>query len=267
MVDPVELLWANPACWSRVVRDPQFEACLKQTREHLPAPALPGIEMAVEQRAGITAVLCGAERRREAAVHDAMNAAIRADGKYAPPLVVVEGTMTLPFDEQHTLRVLVTTIAPFATDEGLRGALADAREYLAQPLASVEVTLTLTQRLRDAFSRTRRTDMPGLVREQVRRALLVQRRYQQRVFLGEPHLRSLVLVPEDSQSLLTYIPVAAANSLPLTTELRVRVLGEVCFGIDQLESHAYAIKVHALARLVPEVMTMSTPPLYRSWQP
>lgn len=267
MVEPVELLWANPACWSRIGRDSQFEACLKQTRDHLPAPALPGIDMPPEQRAGVTAVLCGAERRREAAVQEAMNAAIRPDGKYAPPLVVIEGTLTLPFDEQHTLRVLVTTIAPFATDEGLRTALADAREYLVQPLASVDVTLTLTQRLRDAFAKTRRTDMPGLVREQVRRALLVQRRYQQRVFLGEPHLRGFVSAPEDSQSLLVYVPATATNSLPLTAELRVRALGEVHFGIDQLESHTYAIKIHALARLVPEVKNMSTPPLYRSWQP
>lgn len=267
MAEPVELLWANPACWSRVLRDAQFEACLKETRDHLPAPALPGIEMAQEQRAGLTAVLCRGERRREAAVREVMSAAIRPDGKYAPPLVVVEGALTLPFDEQHTLRVMVTTMAPFATDDGLRAALADAREYLAQPLASTEVTVTLTQRLRDAFARTRRSDVPGLVREQVRRALLLQRKYQQRVFLGEPHLRSLVTVPDDSQSLLTYIPATATNSLPLSTELRVRVLGEVHFGIDQLESHSYAIKVHALARLVPDVMTTSSPPLYRSWQP
>lgn len=219
------------------------------------------------QRAGIAAVLCTAERRRVGAVQEAMNEAIRPDGKYAPPLVVVEGALSLPFDETYTLRVLVTTVAPFATDDGLRAALADAREYLAQPLASAEVTLTLTQRLRDAFARTRRTDTPGLVREQVRRALLVQRRYQYRVFLGEPHLRSLVTVAEDSQSLLAYIPATATNYLPLSTEVRVRLLGEVHFGIDQLETHTHAIKVHALARLVPETATMPTPPLYRSWQP
>ncbi len=267
MVEPLELLWASSGSWSRLSREPRFNAFLEGARDYLAAPALPGCDLPPEQRAGLAAVLCRAEGMREAAVREVTSAAVRPDGKFAPPLVLIEGTLTLPFDEQHTLRVMVTTMTPFATDDGLRAALADAREYLAQPLASIEVTVTLTQRLRDAFARTRRSEVPGLVREQVRRALLVQRKYQQRVFLGEPHLRSLVAVPDDSHSLLTYIPIAAANSLPLMTELRVRVLGEVYFAIDQLETHSYAIKALALARLVPELANISKPPLYRSWQP
>ena len=51
---------------------------------------------------------------------------------------------------------------------------------------------TLTGRIRDAFARVKRAVPATYLETQTDRALLEQRLYQKRMFLGDPHLRALL---------------------------------------------------------------------------
>ncbi len=73
----------------------------------------------------------------------------------------------------------------------------------------------ITGRIRDAFGRVKRAVPPGYLEAQTERALLEQRRYQKRMFHGEPHLRALLHGPGDKGPSLVYLPEAVADKLPL----------------------------------------------------
>jgi hypothetical protein len=48
----------------------------------------------------------------------------------------------------------------------------------------------------------------------------------------------------------TYLPESLSSKLPLFQRFRIRVITEVHLAVDQLETHALALKVAALARTV-----------------
>ena len=82
-----------------------------------------------------------------------MSRAARDDGRFLPPIVVVSGELSTPFDEVEVLKATITVVTPIAgNDENLRAALEVARELLKLPGlgSSPQVVESLTTRIRDA---------------------------------------------------------------------------------------------------------------------
>src|SRR5688572_24225698 len=103
-------------------------------RPDIDAPPLAGEDVPAEDRADVFVILARAAPTDGAGVGLALTQAVREDGKFAPPLVMVAGELSLPFDELAALKATVTTATPFAGgDEALEGALASARDFLQTP--------------------------------------------------------------------------------------------------------------------------------------
>jgi hypothetical protein len=78
--------------------------------------------------------------------------------------------------------------------------------------------------------------------------LLEKRRYQRRTVLGGPCIRALL--GRDAGAMPAYLPDDLATKLPLVTQLKARIVAEVGPSQDQYESHPYALRVVALARVI-----------------
>jgi hypothetical protein len=256
---PLELLWLDPKHLDRIRRQPAFRTILDEARRAPPdspgaaPPALPNQDVEDDDgRAALLVLARGAAVDGEG-VAQMVAEAVREDGKFAPPLVLVAGELSLPFDEIDALKAAVTTATPFVGgDEPLRSAVDAAKEFLGLPdlSPSPAVIEAMANRIRDAFGRTRRAVPAGYLEAQIDRALLEQRRYQKRTFRGEPHLRALIQAGGDKGGLLVYLPEAVADKLPLYHRFGARVLAVAHLSVDQYETHPFALEALALAREV-----------------
>ena len=257
MPDPLELVFLDAKSAPRIRRRPAWHALVEEAaaagwRASAEAPALPGPEIDEEDRAFVSLILARAAPTDAAGASSALAEAVRADGKRAVPLVLLAGELTFSFDEMAELQATLTTALPFAGgDEHMEAALGAARDFLATPglLAAPAAFEGFTARLREAFRRTRRAVAPEYIQIQSERALVEQRRYQQRAFHGQPHLRAHI-VGADRQSILAYVPSVAASLLPLSARLHARVVAELHPVADQLETQPLVARVVALARVV-----------------
>jgi len=254
---PIELLWLEPKHLGRVRQRPAWRDILDEARSAPPDEGVPALlHQDVPPHDGRDALLILA--RGEAIDADgvaaALSAAVRDDGRFAPPLVLVAGDLRLPFGEIDVLKAAVTTATPFTGgDEPLKAAVASAKEFLAIPDLSPApaVIEAMTSRIYDAFVRVKRAVPPGYLEAQVDRALLEQRRYQKRIFRGEPHLRALLQTNGDKGAMLTYLPAAVADRLPLQHVFGVRLLAMAHLSVDQYETCTSALETVALARELP----------------
>lgn len=257
MPEPLELVFLDAKSAPRIRRRPAWHALVEEAvaagwRAAAEAPALPGPEIEEEDRAVVALILARATPSDAAGASSALAEAVRADGKRAVPLALLAGELSFSFDEMAELQATLTTALPFAGgDEHLEAALASAKDFLATPglLAAPAAFEGFTARIREAFRRTRRAVPPEYIQIQVERALVEQRRYQQRTFHGQPHLRAL-LAGADRQSILAYVPAAAASLLPLSARLHARLVAELHPVADQLETQPFVARVVALARLL-----------------
>lgn len=260
MAQPLELMFLDKLSVPRIRKHPPFRAILDEALragrpKDMAVPPLPNDDIEPEDRADVFLILARAAPAGAAGTETALSGAIHEDGKRAVPLVLAAGELTLPFDDLAVLKATVTTAMPFAAgDEALTAALAGARDFLETPglLASSAVTEVMTNRIREAFRRGRRAVPPEYLLAQAERALVEQRRFQSRSFLGKPHLRAL-LSGEDRQSMLVYLPLALASSLPLAQRFGARLVALVHPLADQLESFTFALQPVALARCLPSL--------------
>lgn len=209
---------------------------------------------AIEDRREIMEILVRAEPGDAAAIDELMGRAVREDGRLFGPLVLLAGELSTPFDEIEALRATVTVVTPLAgSDEQLRASLEIARGFLGMPgLSSAPaVAEGLTARVRDAFNQGKRTVQPGYLDVQTERALVEQRCYQHRKVLGGRRQRALFhFTPAGAAPMVTYLPDAVAERLPISARFKVRMIARVHVSLDDYEQGPLALETLALARLV-----------------
>jgi hypothetical protein len=256
--DVLDLLWCNPDAAARVRRKPAWRESLasleagKLDLETDGAPAGDDPDK-VEARREINHVLSRAQPSGADGVDRALNDAIRADGRFAPALILLLGELRFDFDELEMLKATLACATPFATgDEELTKALDSAREFLATPgvVAAPEVTRGMTKRVRDAFHAQKRVVAENYLDDQTERVLLERRAFQTLPVFGAPHLRCMFYFAASDVGIPTYLPEPLKKKLPLFRRMRARMLAEAHFQADQYESHPAALKPVAVARIV-----------------
>ena len=204
----------------------------------------------VKQRRLVQKILARGEPTDALGVDEAMLEAVRQDGTLEPPLVLVAGDLSFPFDPWETLQATLAVAAPAAAaDKRLKEILDGIAEVMKTPGVQRAPTVaeSLTARAREALQPGRG---PAPVDPQVERMLLDQRAYQKRTLLGQVWIRSLLHASGVSDPIPTYLPESLAKQLPLAPRMRARVIAEVHPQQDQYEPHPSALRALALARVV-----------------
>ena len=261
--DALDLLFFDADSLPRVRRVPAWKALLAALEDRpldadeddADAAKEPGV---IEDRREILEILLRGEPTDGAALDEVLGRAVREDGRFLAPIVLLAGDLATPFDEIETLKATVTTVTPLAgNDENLRASVAVAKEFLALPglASSPAVADGLTARVREAFAQGKRAVQPGYLEAQTERTLVEQRRYQHRRVLGGRRQRALFHVFDGGSTVkppphVAYLPETVADRLPVSARFKVRVVARVHLPLDQYEQGSLALEVLALARLV-----------------
>jgi hypothetical protein len=251
----LELLWLDPRAPARLRRKPEWQRLLDEARarrkELDPLPVLPNQKAPAEDRADVMEILSLEQASDGAAVRAAVAAGARADGRFAPPLLLVGGDLSFAFDELEALKGLAANALPFAADdEALQAAADAAAEYLRLPglLPTPLAVEALARRIREAFARAPRGVPADFLDTHTQRGLLDHRRYQTRVFHGAPHLRILIEVPGERSPILLFASPDLAMSLPLSPRFPARLVVEAHRFSDQYDPQPFALELLAVAR-------------------
>ena len=254
----LQLVWFDPESLPRVHRKEEWKPILRAVEERAPDTELDDPTIAknpadVEDRRDMFEILSRGDALDEAALNRALERAVRDDGKFVPPLALVDGEVRFFFDELETLRATLTIAAVFSPgDEPLKAAIADAREFLRTPdmRSPPSVTEGYTTRIQEALKRAKRAPTPTYLDEQTERVLVEARHYQRRTVYGAPHLRAQIqMIGTSARAWPLYVPEPAATRLPMFARFTTRVLAEVGFQESQYEAHPSALRVLALARV------------------
>ncbi|MBI4701218.1 MAG: DUF2169 domain-containing protein [Deltaproteobacteria bacterium] len=257
----VELVWYDPEA-PRPVREHQAWAEVldrlraeRRKSEPIDFDAQPEPEEPpeIKDRRDIVAVMTRARVVHGAALPRALLQAVDEGGSFEPPLVLVSGSLRLPFDELETLKATITFVTPvMAGNKKLQEAVETAKELMATPWlqGSGEVADGLTQRIREAFRQGNRMLSPGHLEEHTERMLLQQRNYQRRTVFGEERLRALMTPSGTDDAIPTYLPETLKKELPMFQSFPARLIAQGHVKQDQYETHDIALKVVALGRVI-----------------
>jgi hypothetical protein len=256
--DVLHLIWFNPEVAPRVRRNPEWKKLLDKLEQGAFDPEIDEGSLAedpadLEDRREIYEVIARGAPSGQDSVDRALLDAVRADGRFAPRVLLLVGEVRFDFDEIEQLKATIATALPFATgDEPLKKHTDGATAFLGAPglVASPEVASAMSQRIREAFLESDRLVGPTFLDDQVERALLDRRSFQKRNVFGEPHIRGQFFFSGSSTGIPLYLPEPMGKKLPLFRRLRIRTLAEAHFQADQYESHAAALKAVAVARIV-----------------
>jgi hypothetical protein len=261
-LDPREILhliWYQPDSVARICRVPVWRTILDEMEQQKeedglddPAPTRDPVE--IEDKRDIFEILARGAAQDVEQLNEELAAAVRPGGKFVPPLLMLTGELSFPFDERETLKAMVAVTTPIASaDETLKNALREAREFLAMPdvLSPAPIVEGYTARIREAIQRGRRTAATDALEMQVERALLEGRHYQRRQVLGMNAVRSLLSSGAGSgaRPAPVYLPDDLARKLPLFQRFRARLIVELYLQEDQYEPHPAALKALALGRV------------------
>ncbi len=266
----LELLWFDPESVPRMRRVSAWRALLIESRKRpkdkdLDDPAAAADPMSLEDRREVFELLARGEACSAEALSTALSEAVREDGKFIAPLVLVSGELRLPFDETESLKATVTSaMLVTGSDENLKAALENAKEVLkiAGPKCPAPVAEALRTRIKEAFAQGKKSLPADYLEAQAERTLLEGRHYQVREVFGEPHLRGLLRAPgsdggpaskassSSSSGTPFYLKEALSKTLPMFQPIRVRAIAEANFAVDQHEVSSAALKVVAIARII-----------------
>jgi hypothetical protein len=247
----VDVIWFSPTVLG-LVRDTPALAPL------VPKPPSPSSadeavtedHTAKANRAAIAAVMARATPTGD--VEAALTAAATEDGAIRPLAIVVNGEVELPFDEIERLKVIALVAAPLAaSDKRLKETLDVAKEVLAVPqAASPENAASMTDKVREAWSKANRHLRPDHLDATSKRVLLEGRKYQLREILDAQWIRAVVTPIGARAAVPAYLPASLAKALPLFTKFPARLVAEVVPQQDEAETSPVALRVGALGRSV-----------------
>lgn len=221
--DLVELLWYEPETVPRIRRQTPWRSILDEMEER---PADADIEETTparsaaeaEDRRDVFEILARGGTMEAGGFHDALDKAVRGDGKFVPPLALVSGDLAFPFDEAETLKAYIAAATPLAaSDENLKSSIALAKEFLSSPglVGAPGVADGLVARMREAFGMAKRPVPADYLETQSARALLEKRCYQRRDLFGSTYLRCLfhtaAVTGVSSKDLANAPPAGAVN--------------------------------------------------------
>jgi hypothetical protein len=262
--DIVDLLWFDPESAPRVRTVPAWKALLEElTPKEAPAkddfdfddePPAKKASPEISEKREIQVVIARAEAVDADGMNDAISAAVADDGWFDPPLVLMSGELSFPFDEIESLKAILTAAAPLApNDKKLKDTIDAANEAMKTPVlqSSTSAAESLSTRVKEAFAQANRTLPANYLDTQTERMLLEQRHYQKRTIFGEPRLRALLTPAGSTVPIPVYLPEALGKQLPLFQRFRARVLVDVHMQQDQYETHACALKAVAVGRVLP----------------
>jgi hypothetical protein len=260
-----DLLWFDPEFMDRIREEPKWKKLIASLRPKAPdldesdpfedAPSKsPDKEKADDDRRDVYGVLTRAETTDLEGVNEAIADAVKEDGTFIRPLVVLAGDITFPFDELETLKATVTAVTPLiAGDKKLKETVDTVNELLKTPWlqSGTGVAEGLTGRVKEAFAQGNRMLPPSYLETHTERILLEQRHYQKRTVFGEPWIRSLFSPPgsSSSQMIPAYLPESLSKKLPMFQTMRVRIIAEAHLQQDQYETHPSALRVIAIGRV------------------
>ncbi|HVK68790.1 MAG TPA: DUF2169 domain-containing protein, partial [Polyangium sp.] len=258
----LHLVWFEPSFVPRIRRVPAWRRLLSELEQRGADKEIDDVlagkeAWEIEDRREIYEILARADRMDDRSLVELMDQAIREDGKYTTPIVLVGGELETPFDEMETLKALSTAAAPLVgpTDEGLKAAVEAADKFIARSGLSWAPVVPegLSNRIREAFTREKKGLPADALDMQAERALIGGRHYQKREVLGGTYLRLLLRLHSDSQPIVAYAPDAVARKLPMFRRFRARIVGELHPAQDQYEARGEAIRALAVGTVtVPE---------------
>ncbi len=255
--DLIELLWFDPAAVEPLRKTERWSALIaslqpkKQRVVHDDDPP-PEEPAADRERRDVFGVVALGVTETPDELEILVDRVAGDRGTFTPPLAIVGGEASFPFDELETLRATMTSVAPFASsDKKLKELVDTVNELLKTPWlkGSESVAEGLLQRVRDAFAAQNRALPPGHLDAHTERILLAERHFQRRTVFGSPHLRALFVATNGAPALVVYLPEALASKLPMYQRLRVRMLVEVNLPQDQFEPAPLSLRCVAFARL------------------
>lgn len=249
-LDPREmlhLLWYEPATVAKVCKVPVWRAILdKMEDDGLDDPAPTKDPVEIEDQRDIFEILARGASQDADQLGEELARAIRPGGKFVPPLLLLAGELTFPFDERETLQAAVAVAATLSgADEGIKTAVRDARELLAQTMCPAPLLESYTMHIREAVRRS-----VEALDTQVERALLEARHYQRRQVLGMVAIRALLHPSAGGRPAPLYLPEGIARKLPLFQRFRARLIAELSPQEDQFEQHPAALRGLALGRVM-----------------
>lgn len=253
----VDLVWFDPRSMPRIRKQPAWRAILEELTDEAIDPEIDDPDLhvdpaAAEERRDVFEVLVKAEPTSSEDLRNRFQNAVRRDGRFVAPVVLVAGEMSLPFDEFAMLEATIAVVDPFVgTDEGLKAALGAGREFLsARGSLSSRVTASkLSAAIKVAYEQGKRAVSIDDVVEHIEQGLLDERRYQRRAVLGGKMLRGLVQWDAASEPMPVYLPEVLADMMPMFRRFEVRLIGEMVMAVDQREKQAMALRVLAFARV------------------
>lgn len=209
---------------------------------------------AARDRHHVFGVLTRAPLSDARGVPAAVRAATDGHGRFTPPLVVMEGELSLGLDEPSVLKTTAACAKPLAKDnKRLQDVLASVDELMDTPLlqGAAGASEGLLREVLAAVAQSKRALPVKVLEDHVERLLLAQRNYQLRTVLGGSQLRAALSPSRDAAVLIAYLPEAVGNKLPLALRFRARIIAEVHPSPDPQEAAPLALRVVALSRLVP----------------
>ncbi len=254
----LHLLWLKADAAPRICRVPVWRAILddmedQRVDEAHDAPAIASDPAETEDTRDVFDILARGASQDVEQLEAELTAAVRPGGKFVPPLLLLAGELVFPFDERETLRASIAVATPLAgNDEVLKGVIREARDFLAGgDLCPPPIIEGYTARLREAFSRIRKSLSTDVLETQVERALLEGRHYQKRQVLGMTAIRALLhsSTTPGARPAPVYLPDDLARRLPMYTRFRTRMVAELYLQEDQYEQHPGALKVYAIGRV------------------
>ncbi|XYH98342.1 DUF2169 domain-containing protein [Sorangium sp. So ce1128] len=248
----MHLVGFEPASLRRIRSDPDFARVLDALEEQpidddLDEPETFENAAELEDRREIFEILARGSAVFAEDIAPALTAATRDDGRLMQPVVLVDGRISLPFDELEALKATVSAAAPHAgVDLEAKGVLQLALQFLCTP--GLPGAPAVAEGLRKRIGQT--LEKRGLVSEgyleaQVKRALLGNRCYQRCSVFGAPHMRGFFEASADRIPI--YLNEDLSAKLPAVEQARVRMLAQVHPAVDQNEPHAAAMRAIALA--------------------
>lgn len=253
-VDIVDLLWFDPAgvprirsAFSSIVDELEFEPI--DPKHDLPMDD----PNASRDRHDIFGVLTRASSTDGRGLARSMLDCVSETGRFTPPVVAMAGEIRFPFDEVEFLSAMIAGISPLVTPDNkkLEDALIAAREVQKTPMLQAPSSIeSVVGDLREALRQTKRASMITQLDAHIERVLLEQRKYQKRAVFGDEQIRALFVPAGENMQIPTYLPASLATKLPLVLRMKVRLLAEAHAQQDQYESHAQALRVVALGRVV-----------------
>lgn len=252
--DHVDLIWFDPDAVPRIRADLDLgQAPLKSAGAvWSKGEAGPREPQEAKDRRDLLAIFSKVAPLDEAGFARAAGDAYQEDGTLSAPLALIGGDLVFAFDEVEALRATITVTSPFAgSDKKLREAVEAATEALRSEWpVPADIAEGLTRRIEETFAQGQRAVAPGYLDSSVEKILLQARRYQKRTLFGEPRLRALLSLSSGAAAVPTYLPEALAPKLPLFRRFKARAIVEIRPQEDQYESHADALLLLALGRLI-----------------